>query len=279
MLTLYKAALGPALLLQGSRLRKTALRLPEAAGARHGLIKADDPEPLRLLFVGDSSAAGVGVEWQHEALAHQTAALVAAASARTVEWTLIAQSGATTRDAIELVKAQATERADVVISALGVNDVTSQASARRFISDYKALLGLVADRTGARAAVLSGLPPLHILPAAPQPLRWYLGQCAKRLDAALHELSADHLHLRFVSLAWAKASEMARDKFHPGKGQYRQWAHLVAEQVLSVARSQRLLDASPHPTAHSGGSSNGRPEGQGMDATALARRGGLESKG
>jgi hypothetical protein len=28
---------------------------------------------------------------------------------------------------------------------------------------------------------------------------------------------------------------MARDRFHPGKSQYQHWAHLVAEQILSVA--------------------------------------------
>jgi lysophospholipase L1-like esterase len=159
MLTLYKVLLAPALVLQGSRLRKTALRLPEAAGDRSGHIHGNGAQPLRLLFTGDSSAAGVGVDWQHEALAQQAAQLVAARSGRSVQWTLIAQSGANTRDAIELIKAQANGPADVLISALGVNDVTSQTSARRFVRDYNELLTVVAQRTGARAAVISGLPP------------------------------------------------------------------------------------------------------------------------
>lgn len=235
MLALYKTVLAPALLLQGQRLRKTALRLPEAAGERFGLVDGRNPMALRLLFTGDSSAAGVGVDWQHEALAQQSAELVAAAAGRSVRWELIAKSGAKTRDAIELIEAHATSPADVVISALGVNDVTSQRSAKRFITDYAELLRVVAQRTGATAAVVSGLPPLHVLPAAPQPLRWYLGQCAKRLDDALQQFSAERQNTAFVSLRWAKPTEMARDNFHPGKTQYRQWAHLVAEQVLAVA--------------------------------------------
>ena len=236
MLTFYKTLLAPALLLQGQHLRRTALRLPEAAGERSGFIPGTVSEPLRLLFVGDSSAAGVGVECQHEALAQQTAEIVARESKLSVRWCLIAKSGASTRDAIELVKAHPSERADVVVSALGVNDVTAQNSSRRFVRDYKELLSVVAQRTGANAAVVSGLPPLHILPAAPQPLRWYLGQCAKRLDAALQDLCESHPNAKFVSLTWAKASEMARDKFHPGKGQYKRWSELVALQILSAAR-------------------------------------------
>lgn len=241
MLTLYKTLLAPALLWQGAHLRRTALRLPEAAGPRAGLITglaADAANnPLRLLFVGDSSAAGVGVDCQREALAHQAASQVAAASGRSVRWTLIARSGANTRDAIDLVRAQAKEAADVVITGLGVNDVTGQVGGRQFIRDYRELLALVAERTGARAAVVSGLPPLHRLPAAPQPLRWYLGQCASRLDRALQALCANQPDRRFVSLGWARASEMARDHFHPGKGQYRYWAERVAEQITSLMRA------------------------------------------
>lgn len=235
MLLLYKTILAPALLIQGARLRKTALRLPEAAGARSGTLGAGPQKCLRLLFLGDSSAAGVGVDWQHEALAQQTAQFVAAAVNRPVSWELIAKSGLNTRDAIGFFQTHHAGPADVLVSALGVNDVTAQSAAKRFTADYRELLQLVRQRTGVRAAVVSGLPPLHILPAAPQPLRWYLGQCAARLDHALRQLCSEAPDMRFVSLAWAKAHEMARDKFHPGKTQYRHWAQLVAAQVLALA--------------------------------------------
>lgn len=237
MLNLYKILLAPALLLQGAHLRKTALRLPEASGERCGTVGAaagsNPSSPLRLLFVGDSSAAGVGVDWQHEALAQQTAGLVAQATRRSVRWELIARSGVNTREAMALIQAHQPGPADIVICALGVNDVTSQRGARRFIADYTALLALIKRRTGAYAVVISGLPPLHVLPAAPQPLRWYLGQCARRLDRALQTLCAANKNdTRFVSLAWAEAHEMARDQFHPGKTQYRHWARLVAAHIV-----------------------------------------------
>ena len=60
MLRFYKYCLGPVLLLQSRHLRKTALRLPEAAGPREGSIPSSNlTRPLRLLFLGDSSAAGL----------------------------------------------------------------------------------------------------------------------------------------------------------------------------------------------------------------------------
>jgi lysophospholipase L1-like esterase len=237
MLTLYKLALAPALLLQGLHLRKTALRLPEAQGPRSGTVGAAAIAPLRLLFIGDSSAAGVGVDWQHEAMPQQTAQFVSTELGRSVRWELIAKSGVNTREAAELFGSHSAGAADVVVSALGVNDVTSQRSVKAFIADYIALLQAIRQRTGAYAVVASGLPPLHVLPAVPQPLRWYLGQCAARLDRALKSFCLSQSDMRYVSLTWARAQEMARDKFHPGKAQYQQWARLVAHQVASLVKS------------------------------------------
>ena len=56
-----KITLGPLLLWQGRAVRARALKLPEAAGPREGREGQGAPA-LRLLVVGDSSAAGVGVE-------------------------------------------------------------------------------------------------------------------------------------------------------------------------------------------------------------------------
>ena len=60
----------PLLLWQGRRVRRDTPKLPEAEGPRDGIAGADRPgRPLRLLIVGDSSAAGVGASVQDEALA------------------------------------------------------------------------------------------------------------------------------------------------------------------------------------------------------------------
>lgn len=71
--------LGPLLLWQGRRVRATALRLPEAAGPRTA-----EGSALRLLIVGDSSAAGVGAAHQDEALAGRLAQALAARLGRPV---------------------------------------------------------------------------------------------------------------------------------------------------------------------------------------------------
>lgn len=249
MLRLYKYCLGPVLLIQSQRLRKTALRLPEAAGPREGSIpSSSSARPVRLLFVGDSSAAGVGVERQEQALAIQTSELLAARLDAPVEWQLLAKSGVNTHQALKLLPRGLLKPIDVLITALGTNDVTSQRSAAQFLADYKTLVHRVRQQYSDLVVVITGLPPLRILPAAPHPLRWYLGKYAASLDAQLKRWVQSETRFRYISLDWAAVPEdMAKDRFHPGLGQYRHWARLVAESIeallpIGVRRAPRLIE-------------------------------------
>jgi lysophospholipase L1-like esterase len=242
MLTLYKTLLGPLLLQQGLKARKTALRLPEAAGPREGVAGGSiDKPPLRVLFFGDSSAAGVGVDHQNQALAVQTAAFLAERVGTAVEWQLVAKSGINTQEALKLLTASELKPADLLVTAFGVNDVTSQRSARQFIRDYQTIVEQIMRRAGVRAAVISGLPPMHAMPSLPQPLRWYLGQCARRLDTALQRWISTDKSLTYVSLQWdAGTNDLALDGYHPGAAQYRQWAEVVAQSAAVVMQAQGI---------------------------------------
>jgi len=244
MLPLYKLVLGPVLLIQARRLRQTALRLPEAAGPRcgsEGLQDALQPA-LRILVVGDSSAAGVGVDDQAQALAQPVAKLLAIKLGRPITWQLVAKSGVNTEESLALLRQSELGSADFLVIALGTNDVTSQRAQRQFLQDYRRLVEEVRRRTGIVGLVATGLPPLRILPAAQHPLRWYLGRYAARLDRMLQRWISQDAAARYVSLDWAaKPLEMARDRFHPGARQYRRWAELVSEQIVDLLVKERVF--------------------------------------
>ncbi|MEM7255180.1 MAG: GDSL-type esterase/lipase family protein, partial [Pseudomonadota bacterium] len=140
--------------------------------------------------------------------------------------------GLNTPEARAFLRESPIERADIVVTALGTNDVTSQQAPKSFREHYRALLDDLFERTGATSAIITGLPPLRILPAAPQPLRWYLGKYGARLDHELKSLCALDSRCAFLSLAWAAQPDaMAQDKFHPGPSQYAFWSRILCEHI------------------------------------------------
>jgi lysophospholipase L1-like esterase len=184
--------------------------------------------------LGDSSAAGVGAREQSQALALPLAALLAERLGGAVAWQLLARTGASTADARVLLSQSPAAPADVVVTALGVNDVSSQVSAGAFVTHTAHLWRELRQRTGARWGVVSGLPPMHLLSAVPQPLRWYLGRYSTALDAAVCAW-AEREGLGFCQLRWtADPACLAADGFHPGPALYPQWARRLAELIMQA---------------------------------------------
>ena len=141
---LFRTAFAPVLVAQGLHAARTAPKLPEPPGPRAG--QSGQGPHLRLLIAGDSSAAGVGAPHQQEALSgHLVAAL---APHCTVTWRLIARTGATTRSATEMLAEAESDRFDVAVSALGVNDITRGVPVDLWIARQKRLAALLRDRFG-----------------------------------------------------------------------------------------------------------------------------------
>jgi lysophospholipase L1-like esterase len=237
---LAKLALLPLLIAQGKRVRATALKLPEAAGERHG-VTGGGRVALRVLIVGDSSAAGVGVGTQDEAFAGQLAQALAERTGAAVGWQLVATSGHTARDAARALAAATLAPADLLVTAVGVNDVVSQTRPAQFLRDLDEIHALAVTRAQVTHSWHCGLPPMGIFPLLPQPLRWILGRDAAHLDNALvNHLKgqAGRLHLPLPEAPRLPGKDdatpegwMARDGFHPGLLGYRQWGRQVAEAL------------------------------------------------
>src|SRR5215207_11444106 len=135
-------ALAPVLALQGRRMRRAALQLPEPPGPRSGTRGAGPP--LRLLLVGDSAAAGVGAASQDEALSGRL--IDELAPTFRVSWTLVARTGATTAGtARHLARRQATQF-DVAVISLGGRDVTGRRALGRWLEDMDAVAALLRGR-------------------------------------------------------------------------------------------------------------------------------------
>lgn len=218
----------PILIAQGALVRKSALRLADPSGRRHG-VSGKGPE-LRLLIIGDSSAVGVGTSHQEEALlGHMRRRL---SQTNTVYWSVNAKTGATTADTIARLHECAPRKFDIVCISLGVNDVTARVPLSEWLQRFSILLQLVDRKFQADVICVSGIPPIQYFPLLPQPLRWVLGAQAKRFDQALRDLVSNRNGCRYIEMEFEPdVSKMSPDGFHPGPKIYSEWGRKIYRAI------------------------------------------------
>ncbi len=227
-----KLALTPVLVAQALLTRARLPRLPEAAGPRQGAVGRG--RPLRLLIAGDSSAAGVGVVHQRDALAVQLARELAQACGARVEWRLVAQSGVTTAQTLHLLQREPHWNADVAVVVTGVNDVVDQVPSHHAVSARANLANWLRNGRGVWHVVFAPLPPIHAFPGLPQPLRWVAGSDAGRHNAAMARWTETRGDVSMVDMRMPlDRSAMAADGFHPGKPVYRYCAEAIAAHIAT----------------------------------------------
>lgn len=224
------ALLAPLLIAQAVWVVARAARLPEAAGPRAG--QSGQGVGLRLLVVGDSSAAGVGVVTQDDALVGQLSADLARDHA--VAWHLVARSGVTVAGALQMVTQMPDMKFDAVLICVGVNDVKNGMRRAVWRQRYAKLLNVLRGRFGATRIVVSGVPPMAEFPLLPRPLNTVLGARATMFDEDLKALAREGgaVHLPFESAH--DQSEMATDGFHPGPAIYAAWAARAARVIRQL---------------------------------------------
>ena len=242
-----KVALLPLLAAQGVWTRRRVPRLPEAAGQRSGSVGKG--ARVRLLIVGDSSAAGVGVEQQSQAFAGYLTRRLAERSQMQVHWRLVARSGITTAQAVEMLRREAPPPVDVAVVVLGVNDVIEQVPTHRVDAARAVLVDWLHGPGGARHVAFAPLPPVHQFPALPQPLRFVAGREARRHDRALARWAAGRIGVAHVPVAIElRPSMMASDGFHPGEPVYRICGHALADHLAAwLAGAPPAAPARPTP--------------------------------
>lgn len=230
-LKLSTLALLPVLFVQGTKVRKNTPRLLEASGERQGIV--GNGRPLSLLILGDSAAAGVGVETQKDAL---SGAIISELQDQySIRWKLHAKTGDTTKQVFQAVQHLEQQNYDVVVTSIGVNDVTKLTSASSWIKQQKQLFQSIQARFQPKLIIVSGVPPMQHFPALPNPLAWLFGKYAEQMNQVLDKWLESQNQFKFIQydIEYFQAMNlpMASDGFHPSKEIYAIWGQQVAALV------------------------------------------------
>jgi len=228
---LTTALLFPVLLYQGKRARRTTPRLPEAGGSPSGQYGEGTPA-RRVLVIGESTAAGVGVETHDQGLASQLAKQIYERTGQTIAWQTFGINGIRLGALIGELETAELPEADVVLLSMGVNDTTGFTPRFRFRRRLRELRQLLEPRYSGPIFLLS-VPPMHLFTALPSPLRYVMGWRAKQLDRIYQQMardaSADFAYLNYPTVT--DPNLLASDGYHPGPKGYAFIADAIASRI------------------------------------------------
>lgn len=197
-------------------------------------------EPVDLLVLGDSIAAGLGAEKAKHTLGGRLARGIAAGAGRSVRLRTAAVVGSeSSMLAAQLASLPLGYRPDVAVIVVGGNDVTHRVPVAESV---RHLADAVDDLRARGAEVVVGTcPDLGALRPVPQPLR-ALGSRASRQLADAQRAAALDRGARVVSLAHVvgpffitNPEEMfSLDRFHPSAHGYKRTAKAMLPSVLAA---------------------------------------------
>ncbi|MGW3499060.1 SGNH/GDSL hydrolase family protein [Streptomyces sp. NPDC001020] len=233
----------PVVAAQGIWVRSKTERIPPATGPIEGTAGDGSGVPVRIGVLGESTAAGCGVDTQAEGFPAVLAGELATRTGRPVEWEVVGEYGATVRRIRHRLMPRLGENLDVAVLLAGVNDVLTRRSPQEWSDD----LGPVVDHLAGRAkhVVVAGTPTFESVPSLPRFLARYLGEHATALDEASRRVCAERQRATWIgaeALLPMRPEFFARDGFHPGATGYRFWAEAVANH-LADRRGDLLTEA------------------------------------
>jgi len=205
----------------------------------------------KVVWLGDSTASGVGVHRAEDALPRQVATM----TGRAEQVISLAVSGARAHDVVAHQVGAVPADASVVVIDIGANDVVHGALTRTYRHQYEEVLARVPRHA---SVVVLGVPDMGSPPRLDQPLRSLVGWRGRAFDAVVRSLAHGH-HLAYVDIAGHTgpsfrhdpARYFAADRYHPNATGYRLWAEAVAP-ILSQAIARAVADARWAPPAGRG---------------------------
>jgi lysophospholipase L1-like esterase len=214
--------------------RRHELLPADSAPQQDGLIGDPAGPPVRLVLLGDSTAAGVGAIRPAETVGRQIATLLARRRYQ-VHISSAAVAGSRTGDLGPQVSRALLGGPDIAIILVGSADVLRLSRLDWVAAD----LGdaVVRLRQAGVQTVVGTCPDLGAAPAFAQPLRALVGMRGRQL-AAVQALAAHGAGAIAVDLAAATGrvfradrGAFSEDGFHPSADGYRLWAEALAPAI------------------------------------------------
>jgi len=236
----------PLLYIQGKKIRENTPILPEASDIQGETYK-DSERTLRIITVGDSSMAGVGVKTHTEGFIGILSVRLSSYYNTNIWWKVYAKSGYTAlKVKNRLVPTVNDVNLDLIVIGVGGNDAFKLTSPKEWINNIKALIADIRIKYRYQPIIFINMPPVREIPAFTSLIKYIMGNL---IDAYSYKLAkyvkkTDNVFYCSRKISYRDYTKRYKlnshpsdffsneDKFHPSKLAYEIWAKDVSDFII-----------------------------------------------
>ena len=242
--TIISIPLLPLLYFQGKNMRKRIPKLPEAKQPA-GIVNKHFNETINLLSIGESTIAGVGVEYHQNGFTGALAETLSKKLKRNVQWKVYAKSGYTVKHVCTKIIPKIKERSfDMIVIGMGGNDAFTLNSPKKWISDIDRLVHLLQINYPATPIFFTNMPPIKEFPAFTKSIQFVIGNLVEILGKELQNFTKNKEAVFYCNDSitlqkWSEKNSLGSDNpsiyfsdgMHPSELTYRIWGEEMGEFI------------------------------------------------
>lgn len=233
-LSAFSWLLYPVYVAQGISVRMRIERLLPARLPVSGTISGKG-KPVKLLVIGDSTVASVGVEELEGMFGFAIANAMHERSGRTVHWRSAGANSAASGHLRDYVvpHIEGDDFTHILLS-VGTNDMKNFHLISRFKKEFGTLIYALKTRWPHARIVWTPIPDMRKFPALPKGLGNVLAARANLINAKGAQLCRERGVIAADAFPIVSTDGFARDGFHPNETGYNAWARFLAPQLLEL---------------------------------------------
>lgn len=243
----------PLMYFQGKKIKSNVPRLPEAKGIK-GLSAVSSKKTLRMITIGESTIAGVGVSTHKEGFTGTLANELASELKTNIDWKVYAKSGYTAKRVKEKIINLITEKSiDLIVIGLGGNDAFELNTPKRWNKDVRELIKSIRLKFTGVPIVFINMPPIKEFPAFTRLIKFSIGNLVNILGKELEKIVKDFEQVYYYereikTLDFIKRFNLKikpvdffSDGVHPSKTTYQLWAKDVSNFMTQSKEIKNAL--------------------------------------
>lgn len=236
----------PILYFQGKKIRKNVPTLPEAKNPK-GYIKKESENTLKMLVIGESTIAGVGVDSHENGFTGALAKEISSKTNSSILWRVYAKSGYTAKMVRKKILPTIEDStADLIVIGLGGNDAFKLNSPDVWKFQIKLLIIALKRKYPKTPIYFTNMPPIKEFPAFTNVIKFIIGNLVELLGKSLLKVTRKKHNVYYnneiVTLkSWQQkfdlkgdVNQFFSDGVHPSKLTYQTWGKDMAHFIINT---------------------------------------------